>query len=81
MAFQTERSRLRLFDDFLVEGVILPEAHIEYDKPFNLMGRECHMHRGIALLSNVSKGYKFSNQMVPAQPLTSQAEEYLPGWC
>jgi alkylated DNA repair dioxygenase AlkB len=50
---------------------------LNVNSPIMIYGREMHQHRSIGFFSNESVGYKYSNQIQPAQPLTPLLSHFL----
>ena len=48
------------------------------EKPeIKIYGKICHQHRDVGFFSNDSKGYKYSGQIMAAQPLTDEMDQIL----
>jgi alkylated DNA repair dioxygenase AlkB len=45
--------------------------------PIFIFGKECHQQRDIGFFSNTSKGYQYSGQMAPSQPLSDSLKTLL----
>lgn len=82
--FSSDRSRLIIgsFSD------LFPSIHYNFDAavrdlelaknpPVFLYNKLCYQHRDVGFFSDESKGYHYSNQLMPSQPLTHLLKELL----
>jgi alkylated DNA repair dioxygenase AlkB len=67
---QTKTSSLIVYEKFLSEAPALPDGSLLHHPPAMMMGKEVRMRRDIGFFSDESKGYRYTGQIMKAQPLT-----------
>jgi len=63
----------KIVDDIVVDI----QTKLKEKPEIKIFGKICHQQRDVGFFSNVSKGYKYSGQIMASQPLTDKMDQII----